>query len=124
MRGSCTSGTDIGVYVTMDGGATWSVLGGNLPSTYVHDIVIHPRDRMIVAATHGRGHVGDGRRAGAVGQAVGGRSEGACMRHVFYLHGFASSPTVDQGRVLRGAPACRTGSTCIARTSTSRTSST
>ena len=49
------AGTDIGVYVTLDGGATWSVLGGNLPSTYVHDIVIHPRDRMIVAATHGRG---------------------------------------------------------------------
>ena len=48
-------GTDMGVYVTKDGGATWSVLGGNLPSTYVHDIVIHPRDRMIVAATHGRG---------------------------------------------------------------------
>jgi ligand-binding sensor domain-containing protein len=48
-------GTDIGVYVTVDGGASWSVLGGNLPSTYVHDIVIHPRDRMIVAATHGRG---------------------------------------------------------------------
>jgi photosystem II stability/assembly factor-like uncharacterized protein len=48
-------GTDIGVYVTVDGGASWSVLGGNLPSTYVHDIVIHPRDRVIVAATHGRG---------------------------------------------------------------------
>jgi hypothetical protein len=31
------------------------VLGGNLPSTYVHDLVIHPRDRIIVAATHGRG---------------------------------------------------------------------
>jgi hypothetical protein len=31
------------------------VLGGSLPSTYVHDIAIHPRDRMIVAAPHGRG---------------------------------------------------------------------
>ncbi len=48
-------GTDMGVFVTMDGGVTWEVLGGNLPSTFVHDIVIHPRDRVIVAATHGRG---------------------------------------------------------------------
>ncbi len=48
-------GTDVGAYVTTDGGATWHVLGGNLPTNYVHDIVVHPRDRVIVAATHGRG---------------------------------------------------------------------
>ena len=47
-------GTDIGVYVTKDRGATWEVLG-DLPSTYVHDLVIHPRDNMIIIATHGRG---------------------------------------------------------------------
>jgi photosystem II stability/assembly factor-like uncharacterized protein len=48
-------GTDLGVYVTIDGGASWEVLGTNLPSTFVHDLVIHPRDRIIVIATHGRG---------------------------------------------------------------------
>jgi photosystem II stability/assembly factor-like uncharacterized protein len=48
-------GTDMGVYVTLDGGATWTVLGGNLPTAYVHDLVIHPRDNIIVIATHGRG---------------------------------------------------------------------
>jgi photosystem II stability/assembly factor-like uncharacterized protein len=48
-------GTDVGAYVSLDGGATWDVLGGNLPTNYVHDIVVHPRDRVIVAATHGRG---------------------------------------------------------------------
>ena len=47
-------GTDIGVYVSRDGGKSYSVLG-DLPSTYVHDLVIHPRDNMIVIATHGRG---------------------------------------------------------------------
>jgi photosystem II stability/assembly factor-like uncharacterized protein len=47
-------GTDIGVYVSRDRGKTWEVLG-DLPSTYVHDLVIHPRDNMIVIATHGRG---------------------------------------------------------------------
>ena len=48
-------GTDIGVYVTTDGGKTWNILGGNLPSTFVHDLIIHPRDNIIVIATHGRG---------------------------------------------------------------------
>jgi len=48
-------GTDQGVYVTTDGAKTWNVLGANLPSTYVHDLVIHPRDNIVVAATHGRG---------------------------------------------------------------------
>jgi photosystem II stability/assembly factor-like uncharacterized protein len=48
-------GTDTGVYVTTDGGKTWSVLGSGLPSTYVHDLIIHPRDNMVVIATHGRG---------------------------------------------------------------------
>jgi photosystem II stability/assembly factor-like uncharacterized protein len=48
-------GTDLAVYASVDGGATWNVLGANLPTAYVHDLVIHPRDRVIVAATHGRG---------------------------------------------------------------------
>ena len=48
-------GTDMGVYVTLDGGKTWTALGGNLPTAYVHDLIIHPRDNVIVIATHGRG---------------------------------------------------------------------
>ena len=48
-------GTDLGAYVTTDGGKTWAVLGGNLPTAYVHDLIIHPRDNIIVIATHGRG---------------------------------------------------------------------
>ncbi len=47
-------GTDIGVYISKDQGETWTVLG-DLPSTYVHDLVIHPRDNMMIIATHGRG---------------------------------------------------------------------
>ena len=48
-------GTDLAVYVSKDAGKTWDVLGGNLPTTYVHDLIIHPRDNIIVIATHGRG---------------------------------------------------------------------
>jgi photosystem II stability/assembly factor-like uncharacterized protein len=48
-------GTDMGVYVTIDGGKTWMTLGASLPTAYVHDLIIHPRDNVIVIATHGRG---------------------------------------------------------------------
>jgi len=48
------AGTDGAVYVTKNGGEKWDVLG-KLPFAYVHDLIIHPRDNMIVIATHGRG---------------------------------------------------------------------
>jgi photosystem II stability/assembly factor-like uncharacterized protein len=48
------AGTDGGVFVSKDGGKKWEVLG-NLPFCYVHDLAIHPRDNMIIIATHGRG---------------------------------------------------------------------
>jgi photosystem II stability/assembly factor-like uncharacterized protein len=48
-------GTDTGVYVSQDGGASWVVLGANLPSVYVHDLIVHPREKVVVIATHGRG---------------------------------------------------------------------
>ncbi len=48
-------GTDGGVFVSQDGGKTWGVLGANLPFVYVHDLIVHPRDNIIVIATHGRG---------------------------------------------------------------------
>lgn len=48
------AGTDIGVYISKDQGKTWEILG-DLPSCYVHDIAIHPRDNVMVIATQGRG---------------------------------------------------------------------
>jgi photosystem II stability/assembly factor-like uncharacterized protein len=48
-------GTDFGAYVTTDGGRQWQVLGGNLPSTQVSDLQVHPRDNVIVISTYGRG---------------------------------------------------------------------
>jgi len=47
-------GTDAGVYISKDGGKKWEVLG-DLPFAYVHDLAIHPRENMIIIATHGRG---------------------------------------------------------------------
>ncbi|MDQ3170446.1 MAG: hypothetical protein M3Q55_09950 [Acidobacteriota bacterium] len=48
-------GTDIGVYVSRDGGKKWDVLGGGLPSTQVSDLQVHGRDNIIVISTYGRG---------------------------------------------------------------------
>lgn len=47
-------GTDGGVFVSKDSGKKWEILG-NLPFAYIHDLAVHPRDNMVIAATHGRG---------------------------------------------------------------------
>ena len=47
-------GTDHGVYVSIDRGANWQVLGDNLPHVPVHDLQVHPRERELIAGTHGR----------------------------------------------------------------------
>lgn len=48
-------GTDVGVYVSLDGGLEWSPLSNGMPSTFVHDLVIHPAEDFMIAATHGQG---------------------------------------------------------------------
>ncbi|MGH9310679.1 MAG: WD40/YVTN/BNR-like repeat-containing protein, partial [Vicinamibacterales bacterium] len=48
-------GTDFGAFITTNGGREWHVLGGGLPSVQVSDLAYHPRARVIVAATYGRG---------------------------------------------------------------------
>lgn len=47
-------GTDLGVYVSLDQGESWHSLCSNLPTTFVHDLVVHPRDNVLVIGTHGR----------------------------------------------------------------------
>jgi hypothetical protein len=47
-------GTDRGVYASLDRGRTWDSLQQNLPNVPVHDLVVHPRERELVAGTHGR----------------------------------------------------------------------
>lgn len=48
-------GTELGLYVTLDGGTNWARFTGNLPKVAVHDIVIHPDEHDVILGTHGRG---------------------------------------------------------------------
>ena len=48
------AGTEFGLFVTLDGGQTWKKFMTGLPSVRVDDILIHPRDRDLIVATHGR----------------------------------------------------------------------
>ena len=54
-KGLLYVGTDMGVYVSLDDGNTWETLGTELPITFVHDLALQERDKVLVAATHGRG---------------------------------------------------------------------
>ncbi|HET6228628.1 MAG TPA: hypothetical protein VFE05_01040 [Longimicrobiaceae bacterium] len=47
------AGTEFGLFASSDGGRTWAKIGG-LPTVAVDDILIHPRDLDLIAATHGR----------------------------------------------------------------------
>ena len=47
-------GTSVGVYASIDRGATWSKFMTGLPTVPVYDLKVHPRDNELIAATHGR----------------------------------------------------------------------
>jgi photosystem II stability/assembly factor-like uncharacterized protein len=51
-RGLLYSGSELGVHVSFDDGATWEPLQLNLPRVSVRDLKVHQND--LVAATHGR----------------------------------------------------------------------
>jgi hypothetical protein len=48
------AGSEFGAFVSVDGGGSWAALGEGLPTVAVHDIIIHPREGDVIAATHGR----------------------------------------------------------------------
>jgi photosystem II stability/assembly factor-like uncharacterized protein len=49
-------GTELGLWISVDGGVHWAEFkGGDFPSVAVRDVRIQPRDNDLVLATHGRG---------------------------------------------------------------------
>jgi len=53
--GALYVGTDVGVYRSTDGGATWTVFSHQLPNVLVQDLLLHAPSRRLRAATQSRG---------------------------------------------------------------------
>ncbi len=47
-------GTEYGLFLTLDGGVSWTPFRHGLPTASVMDLVTHPREHDLVIATHGR----------------------------------------------------------------------
>lgn len=48
------AGTETGIFLSLDRGASWRRLKANLPTVRVDELTIHPRDNALLVATHGR----------------------------------------------------------------------
>lgn len=48
-------GADFGLYASIDGGRIWTELKEGMPTQPVYDLKIHPREKDLIVATHGRG---------------------------------------------------------------------
>jgi len=48
------AGTEFGLFISLDAGKTWERFMNNYPTVRTDDILIHPRDGDVIAATHGR----------------------------------------------------------------------
>jgi photosystem II stability/assembly factor-like uncharacterized protein len=48
-------GTELGLFISLDGGGHWARFTANLPAVSVFDLAIQPRESDLIIATHGRG---------------------------------------------------------------------
>jgi photosystem II stability/assembly factor-like uncharacterized protein len=48
------AGTESAAYASIDGGGHWVRLMNRMPTTPIADLIVHPRDGDLIAATHGR----------------------------------------------------------------------
>jgi photosystem II stability/assembly factor-like uncharacterized protein len=47
-------GTEYAIYVSLDAGKSWKPLMQGMPTVRIDDLIIHPRERDLIAGTHGR----------------------------------------------------------------------
>ena len=49
------AGTEFGLFISLDGGTSWSKAKNGFPTVRTDDILVHPRDGDLIVAAHGRG---------------------------------------------------------------------
>jgi hypothetical protein len=49
------AGTDLGVYMSYNEGASWSLFNTGMPTVEVYDLKYRETNKILLAATHGRG---------------------------------------------------------------------
>jgi photosystem II stability/assembly factor-like uncharacterized protein len=47
-------GTEYAIFVSLDAGKSWKPLMQGMPTVRIDDLIIHPRERDLIAGTHGR----------------------------------------------------------------------
>jgi photosystem II stability/assembly factor-like uncharacterized protein len=47
-------GTEYAIFVSLDAGGSWKPLMQGMPTVRIDDLIIHPRERDLIAGTHGR----------------------------------------------------------------------
>jgi hypothetical protein len=108
------AGTDIGVFVSIDGGANWSPFGTGLPRAAVFDLSLQNANRILRAATHGRGvwEISIGATPPPVDQTI---TFGALSNQTFPVSPFAVSATASSGLpvsfIIASGPATISGNT-------------
>jgi photosystem II stability/assembly factor-like uncharacterized protein len=53
-RNLLLAGTEFGLFVSHNGGKSWTLVKGNLPRVRIDDILVTPRDNDLILGTHGR----------------------------------------------------------------------
>jgi photosystem II stability/assembly factor-like uncharacterized protein len=48
------AGTETGIWISLNRGREWNRFNKNLPTVSVYDLKIHPREKDLIAATHGK----------------------------------------------------------------------
>jgi photosystem II stability/assembly factor-like uncharacterized protein len=47
-------GSELGFYISLNGGAEWKRFMNGLPTVPIDDVIVHPRDNDLILGTHGR----------------------------------------------------------------------
>lgn len=99
-------GTDLGVYWSVDGGATWNDSSVGLPNTVVMDLLLDPVADRLIAATFGRGAWSAPARGDG---GTGGGGGGEAPSNDAFANASSISPPFSQSGIQTASATVETG---------------